>query len=678
MMLRGMTTVLAAVLVCGLGACRLRDPAAPLGADDRYFDALASRLENTDPLTAELESSALPESLPPFTLENSVPTEYWDLTLHDVLQTALSHAEVLHDLGGTVIRSPEVVRTILDPAIQAADPRFGVQAALSAFDAIFSSNLRSENNDRAFNNQFFGGGTRTLKQDLFVWQSGITKRSVTGAEFTWRHNTDYDASNAPGNRFPSAWNTFYEAEARQPLLQGRGVLFNRIAGPGSQPGSFQGVLIARLNTDVELTELQGGLRDFVSDVENAYWELHFAYRNLESKVRARDATLETWRHIHALFVAGRRGGEAEKEAQARVQYYQFERDVENALSGQATDGTRVNNGSSGGTFRGTGGVLAAERKLRLLMGVPTTDGRLIRPIDEPVMARVLFDWHTAQAEALTRRAELRKQRLILRRDQMELWATRNFLAPRLDAVALYRWRGFGHDLTGSGPDRFDTAYDNLFGGDFQEWQLGLELNLPVGMRRAYSAVRNAQLRVARDQFLLRRQEQYAVNHLAESFAQLDRSYRVAQTSYNVRAAAGDELGAIGHAYQAGKAPLDQVLDAQRRLADSESAYFRSLMDYVVSVKNVHYEKGSLLEYNHVYLTENLQASAVDEDAHLQAQISRQLRSPFSYLVAPLQNRIAPERSDVSDAEEPTTPVNTLPSDSEQEDSIQRLPDAAAL
>ena len=35
----------------------------------------------------------------------------------------------------------------------------------------------------------------------------------------------------------------------------------------------------------------------------------------------------------------------------------------------------------------------AEAKLRYLMGMAATDGRLIRPIDEPTTAKVSFDWY---------------------------------------------------------------------------------------------------------------------------------------------------------------------------------------------------------------------------------------------------------------------------------------------
>ena len=59
----------------------------------------------------------------------------------------------------------------------------------------------------------------------------------------------------------------------------------------------------------------------------------------------------------------------------------------------------------------------------------------------------------------------------------------------------------------------------------------------------------------------------------------------------------------GAAYETDTVTLDLLLDAQRRLAVAQSDYFRSLCDYAEGIRTVHYRKGSLLEYNNVYLAE---------------------------------------------------------------------------
>ena len=82
---------------------------------------------------------------------------------------------MLRDLGGAVVRAPDATRTTYDPAIAETDPRFGIEAALSEFDAQLQSSMFWEKNDRALNNEFFGGGTRILFQDASVFQAAITK-----------------------------------------------------------------------------------------------------------------------------------------------------------------------------------------------------------------------------------------------------------------------------------------------------------------------------------------------------------------------------------------------------------------------------------------------------------------------------------------------------------------------
>ncbi|QDT45538.1 Outer membrane efflux protein [Gimesia alba] len=541
----------------------------------------------------------------PAMLSSSATPDYWDLTLEQAMHLALQHSKVLGDVGGVSLNTPAALHTKYDPAITEADPRYGVEGALSAYDTTLSASTFFEKNDKALNNVFFGGGTRLLRQDAMVIQAQLTKRAMTGTEFTLRDYIDYDANNSPGNQFPHAYQNNIEMEFRHPLLRGGGIDFNQLAGPSNTPGVVNGVIIARINTDISLGEFEISVRDLVSDVENAYWDLYYGYRDLDAKIMARDSALETWRRIRALYENGRRGGEAEKEAQAREQYFRYQAEVENALSGRLLNGTHTNNGSQGGTFQSNHGVYVAERRLRMLLGIPINDGRLIRPADEPSLARVEFDWEETLVEALDRRPEIRRQRWQIKKRELELQANKNFLLPELDLIGRYRWRGFGRNYLAEGNDtgRFDGALNNLFDGDFQEWQLGLELSVPLGKRQAHAAMRHAELQLARDRAILHEQERTIVQSLSNAIADVDRAYSVLQTTFNRRHAARQEVAAVQAAYESDNATLDLLLESQRRQAEADGSYYRSLVEYSLAVKNVQFEKGSLLAYNSIYLEE---------------------------------------------------------------------------
>jgi outer membrane protein TolC len=576
-------------------------------AQASYYQVASTQIEypSTELINDDVLSTAPPIDIND--LSDDQPIEFKYITLQDAIHEALKNSRVLRDLGGVVLRNPDDVSTTYDVALQELDPRFGVASALSEFDASFAASAFVDKNDRSLNNQFFGGGTRLLKQDTATVESQVTKLAATGTQLKLLNHTEYDSNNAPGNAFNSAWTTWLDMEIRHPLMQGGGADFLRIAGPADSPGSINGVVVARLRTDVSLADFEMSVRDFVSNVENAYWDLYFAYRDLDARLVARDTALVTWNRINALKETGRVGGEAQKEAQAREQYFRFQEQVQNALSGRLDDSTRTNNGSAGGSFRGNGGVMTSERRLRLLMALPVNDGVLLRTKDEPIMSRVVFDWDSVLVEALTRRAELRRQKWIVKQRELELQAMHNFLKPNLDVVGRYRWRGFGHDLFDQDSDerRFNNAVENFTEGDFQEWQIGAELSFPFGNRRAHTAVEYAEVRLTRERVVLAEQEREVVHTLSNSIAEMNRSWSVLQTAGDRLAASKKQREVVQVAFDADKVNVDVLLESQRRFQDAETNYYRVLLEYTLAIRNVHFEKGSLLDYNEVYLTEDL-------------------------------------------------------------------------
>jgi outer membrane protein TolC len=587
-------------------------------ADLSHYMDVATSVEFPDVNTESLDEVQATKA--PLTLNNAENFQIWDLTLEEVTRITLANSDVIRSLGGRVsdagqniaTSTPETlsqnaanVSTTYDPAIIESGyggntgsqlSGTGVEAALAEFDAQLDSSILWQSNDRPQN---FNAGVGTIfarqfRQETGRYTTGITKTGASGTQFEVRNNINYDQNNNTSRLQMSDWTVNLEAAVTQPLLQGAGTQYNRIAGPRSfqeASGGFadqiDGVIISRIRNDITLTEFELGVRNLMENVESAYWELYFTYRDLEARKIGRDSALETWRRVRALVRAGGTGGEASAEAQARSQYYLFRGQVENALTS----------------------LFRVENRLRYLMGLQMSDGRLIRPIDEPTTAQVNFDWPTIHAEALTTRAELRRQKWQIKRRELELIGAKNQLLPRLDAVGRYRWLGAGDELLDphrTGVDPFapgSNAFESLTSGDFQEWEMGLQFTMPIGFRRGMAAVRHHQLLLARERKVLQEMELEVSQQLGDSVRDLDLNYVVAQTNFNRRAAAEDEVEAVQTIYDVGNITLDRVLDAQSRRAQAESDYYRSLVDYNRAIMRVHFRKGSLLQYNGVYLAE---------------------------------------------------------------------------
>ncbi len=94
----------------------------------------------------------------------------------------------------------------------------------------------------------------------------------------------------------------------------------------------------------------------------SYWELYFGYRDLDTKITARDAAREVWENRKLRLDNG--VGRPDDEAESRRQYYDFQ--LQAQLPWQACKlASRV--------------FLVPTENLRRLLGLPVQNGDIIRP-----------------------------------------------------------------------------------------------------------------------------------------------------------------------------------------------------------------------------------------------------------------------------------------------------------
>ena len=140
-----------------------------------------------------------------------------------------------------------------------------MEAALSEFDAQLDASTQWTNQDRPSNFSLPGVDLQPafFLSDVISTNVGVTKTAATGGQFAFRNNVIYDDNNTPTRIAPNQWEANFEAFVNQPLLQGAGTQYNRIAGPqtfdafaqgGVNP--FDGVVLARIRTDQTLARFR--------------------------------------------------------------------------------------------------------------------------------------------------------------------------------------------------------------------------------------------------------------------------------------------------------------------------------------------------------------------------------------------------------------------------------------
>ncbi len=536
-------------------------------------------------LTGRGNNSGMAEEFlaPPVTFDSDLPQTARPMSLEDAIHLAFGNAKAIRSLGAQILSNPESVQTTIDPAINATDPIFGIDAALAQFDANLTASLLHANNDNVFNNSILGGGATEVVQDLTTADFGINKTNIYGTTYNFRSNVRYDNNNNISSTFPSSYSTFWEAQARHPLLQGNGFAFNQIAGPNNRPGfrNTSGIVIARISNKISQARFESGVVDFIDEVVTAYWELSFAYRNFDTTRTARDGSLEAWNVVKAKFDNDLPGGEADKEAQAREQFFQFQQETVLAFNGDSN---------------GSPGVLQAEANLRRLLGLPQSDGTIIRPIEQPFMGDIAWEWNALLANSLTNRIEIRQQLWRMKQRELELFASKNFLQPRLDAIATFRNNGFGDRLVG-GDSRFSSALTDSVSGDHNEWELGVTFDMPIGFRQAWAGVRNSELQLTREKNVLMEQEKQIAHELGSAVRAHRQAFRSAQLGHNRMLAAQDAYQARKAAYEADSVSVDLLLDAVRRMANAQNQFDRAQTDLQLASEAIFLQSGSSLS-NH--------------------------------------------------------------------------------
>jgi outer membrane protein TolC len=608
--------------------------------DLNYYLEQATKIEYPDIETPTLDE--VTQAYEPMTVMDPDFESYEDMTLEDAVSYTLQNSKVLRGYGtpglqGTRVspgvdnlaNGPTAAGTIYNVAVRETEPGFigtagqiaspsglttntaldsnqGVEAALADFDAQFTSGITWSTTDRPRNISALSSNDPNFlfaRGDQVQWQAEVAKKSANGTQIFFRNVNTYTDTNNPLNdvNINQGANSFYqanfEAEIRQPLLRGRGAFINRMP-----------VVISRIGTDQELANLEAQLQNSVTNVEIRYWDLYCAYRNLDAAKTGRNAALETWRIVKDQFDEGA-DVNVQQVAQASEQYHFFDAQVVDAYNN----------------------LLNAEGALRFLLGWSSTDCRMIRPIDEPIMAPVEFDWCTSLCEALTYRPELRQERWEIKKRELALAYSKNGLLPELNATALYRFLGLGNRFGTSGDAAFPIgenqaiepgqsgALNSLYDGNFQELQLGLNFGIPVGFRRELANVRNAQLKLAREIARIEDMELDVTRELTEAMRALAANQMIMRSSFNRWKETTIEEEHFQRLKDEGVETLDVALDAQRRRSQAEIAFYTALCEYNKTIVLIHRRKGTTLPYCGVEFSEGPWAGKAYVDAQEHAR-----------------------------------------------------------
>ncbi len=481
------------------------------------------------------------------------------LSLDEAIGIGLANSEVVRVLGGVTASTSG--RTVYDVAI--------ANTAIDQQRAAFDPQLRVNNtfshteNPNAFldpldPSQAIIGGTRA---DTHLLDFGLSQRNLTGG--TAAFNLNPTSSQFSPGVFPlnpqnrSNVNLSYT----QPLLRGFGIDANRVP-----------IVIARIDTERSYFQYKNSVQQLVQGVIEAYWALVFAKTDLWARdQQVEQAEFANRRTITRVEVGDANAGDL---AQTQLALENFRASL---LASQAN-------------------VLQRQAALLNILGFPPYEAERTIPVTPMVNEPITVDWQAINELAQRQRPDIIELKLILDADRQRFLLADNQAKAQLDGVALYRWNG----LEGQVPAGNRVSSGS---GDFEDWTLGVNFSVPLGLRRDRALLRQQQLIISRDQANIN-QGLHQIEHLlALSVRNLDQFFAQYERFKAVREAARVNLDLQLERYNLGIVQFIVVLQAIVDWGNSVSSEASSLAQYNTELARLELQTGTILETHGVVFFE---------------------------------------------------------------------------
>jgi outer membrane protein TolC len=440
----------------------------------------------------------------------------------------------------------------------------------------------------------FGAGDRSNVSASYSWLEQVGR---TIAEYA-----DYDASVSQlipfGGTLTASWigyknesnarfqtvNPRYGStlrfDFRQPLLRDFGIKTTR-----------NQILISENEYAKSGTDLEKTISDVIYVVEEAYWNLAYSLENL--KVRQQSLKL-----AQDLLAKNQRAVEVGTLAPIEI------------LSAQAEVATR-----EADIISAEAEVKNNEDRLRTIINLPEEEMRLalpVRPVDKPKFEERQINVDEALLAAMQNRPELKSLKIDLSTRDLNLGFTKNQLLPRLDLTASYYSPGVSGDqilylnddpltgvIVGKIPGSSSDALNDSFSFKYNNWFVGLTLDIPLNTVFSRAAVAQAKLDLEQATLRLKNQEQIIYLEIRNGVRSVETDYKRVQSYRVARELAEKKLQAEEEKLKVGLSTNFIVLTYQRDLSDARIAELRALVDFVISAASLEKATGTNLKNKNI-------------------------------------------------------------------------------
>lgn len=402
-----------------------------------------------------------------------------------------------------------------------------------AFDTAISASGSGAQSREKRTTSVFGTDEKTVD-----WNAGVTKKFQTGTELGLNWTNQRFESDSLFSTINPAYISTLELSVQQPLWRGFGLEKQTYALKAAERDAAGAALLV----DDKAASL-------AADVKRAYWELVFAIedasvRELSLKL-ARSLFEETREKIQAGVLAPVEIHQPEAEVARREELL----------------------------IRGQRNVGSSEDALKLLLNVSEWAASIV-PADRPEDSGPMPEMAAVLENALSARQDLRSADEGVRAATLRRKLAEDVRNPELALVGGVGLNGLGDDYGG--------ALDDVTGGSYYNWRLGLEFQVPIENRAARGALIQAKAGEESARIEAESLRQEIIRQVREAVRDVHLATKAVDAAVKSSLAFEKRLEAEQAKFQVGLSTTNDVLEAQEEYALALVQQQRAMVDLAIS------------------------------------------------------------------------------------------------
>ena len=461
----------------------------------------------------------------------------------------------------------------LNVSVNAAEAsRYVLFANMGIFDPLGEAAVLRSHSEQPATSQL--AGANVTQSDTTDISARVTQLAPTGGRFSLGFAGRRTSTNSTFFFVNPSWSTGLTLSVSQPLLRNFG-----------RDTTTWLIQTARNSRDASYQGFVRSVQTAVNGVEQAYWDLVYAIRNLAVKQEALVVARDLNRITRIKIDVGSLAPIDITQTEVGIATAEQNIIIAESLIGDAQD-----------------------RLKRLLSFNPEQWAVPIVPTDEVRADLPAVKVDDGIRTALERRPEIIAAEYNVDSDRIRYDFWRNQTRPQLDLVGSYGFSGIGgtttlRDSDGNVISRmsggFGDSFQQILDRDFKSWSIGLNFSYPILNRRARGERGAALFTWESSKALLNSLEQNVLLEVRAAARDIDTARRTIAAAQKSRELAERNLDAERKKFDNGMTTSFQVTQIQNDLSAARSLELQALAVYRKALSTYHYAIADILEWKNI-------------------------------------------------------------------------------